>query len=57
MTRPRKPAPPPPRTRSLRVRVTDAERERWGEAAQRDRRTLSDWIRIVADAASGAVGR
>lgn len=55
MTRPRKPAPlPSPRTRSIRVRVTDAERERWGEAAKRDRRTLSDWIRLVADAASGA---
>lgn len=34
------------------IRVTPEEKARWQAAAAADRRTLSDWIRIVADDAA-----
>lgn len=39
----------------IRVRVTEEDRERWQAAADADQRTLSDWLRIVANAASANV--
>lgn len=37
----------------VRLRVTADERKRWQDAADRDQRTLSDWLRVVANAAAG----
>lgn len=39
----------------VRLRLTTEERERWQAAADADQRTLSDWIRVVANAASASV--
>jgi uncharacterized protein (DUF1778 family) len=33
----------------LNVRCTTEDRDRWAAAAEQERRTLSDWIRIVLD--------
>lgn len=39
-------------TRLLTVAVTDEQRERWRAAADADRRSLSDWLRLLADRAA-----
>ncbi len=39
----------------VRMRVTTEERDRWLAAAAADQRTLSDWLRVVANAASSDV--
>lgn len=41
-----------PKDDVVRLRVTTEERARWQAAAAADQRTLSDWLRVVANAAS-----
>ncbi|MBD3675552.1 MAG: hypothetical protein HUJ26_18730 [Planctomycetaceae bacterium] len=36
----------------VNVRCSEAQREQWEAAAAKDRRTLTDWIRITLDDAS-----
>ncbi len=36
------------------IRVTSEQRQRWEQAAELDRRTLTDWIRLQLDDASDA---
>ncbi len=51
-TTPKRGRPPLPkaerRTELIRVLVTKAERKKLDDAAEKDRRTLSDWMRSVA---------
>jgi len=44
-----------PKDFMIRIRVTEEDRERWQAAADADQRTLSDWLRVVANAASANV--
>lgn len=41
----------PSKTEIVRLRVTPAAKRRWRAAAKRERRTLSDWLARLADAA------
>jgi len=34
---------------SIRIRTTTAEKEMWAEAAERDGRDLSGWLRFIAN--------
>jgi hypothetical protein len=34
---------------SIRIRVTEAEKEAWTAAAERDGRDLSGWLRFIAN--------
>ena len=51
-TTPKRGRPPIPkadrRTELIRVLVTKAERKKLDDAAEKDHRTLSDWMRAVA---------
>lgn len=42
------------KSEQVNVRCTDAQREQWEAAAEQDRRTLTDWIRIKLDDAAAA---
>jgi hypothetical protein len=44
---------------SIRIRVTEAEKEAWTTAAERDGRDLSGWLRFLAnrEAGDGRKGR
>lgn len=44
---------------SIRIRVTASEKEAWTEAAERDGRDLSGWLRFIAnrEASDGRKGR
>jgi hypothetical protein len=43
---------------SIRIRVTEAEKEAWTAAAERDGRDLSGWLRFLANReADGRKGR
>lgn len=42
------------RPSTMGLRCTPSQRERWQAAADADRRTLADWIRIALDDAAGA---
>lgn len=35
----------------VKVRVTDADHRRWHAAAKRERLTVSDWLRLLVEAA------
>lgn len=52
----KKTAPPPQRTREvpLQVRVTSDEHDAYKAAAERDGRTLSNWVRDRLNAATKA---
>jgi hypothetical protein len=39
------------KTEVVRLRVTPADKRRWQAAAKRERRTLSDWLERIVDAA------
>jgi len=39
----------------IQLRLTADERERWQTAADADQRSLSDWLRVIANAASANV--
>jgi uncharacterized protein (DUF1778 family) len=57
MVRPKK-APEDRKTIVLRVLVTDEERQRFQEAAEREGRSLSDWLRRLGlDAVSERTAR
>jgi uncharacterized protein (DUF1778 family) len=38
---------------SMRIRVTDDEKEAWARAAAKDGRTVSNWLRYIANRAAG----
>jgi predicted HicB family RNase H-like nuclease len=51
-----KPAPRSHRregARQVNIWVTEEERERWTRAAEQDRRSLSEWIRVALDRVAG----
>lgn len=43
--------PPSPLSARLEVRVTPEQLERWKQAAEADKRSLSSWVAIALDAA------
>jgi uncharacterized protein (DUF1778 family) len=40
------------KSEQIQIRCTEAQREQWEAAAEQDRRTLTDWIRIKLDDAA-----
>ncbi|WP_013629634.1 type II toxin -antitoxin system TacA 1-like antitoxin [Rubinisphaera brasiliensis] len=40
------------KTEQVVIRCTSTQRERWERAAELDRRTLTDWVRIQLDDAA-----
>jgi hypothetical protein len=48
----KKTKPEPEKGTPLSVAITDEQRERWTEAAKKDQRTLSSWVRYVLDKAA-----
>jgi hypothetical protein len=38
---------------SMRIRLTRAEKAAWGAAATQDGRTVSNWLRLLANRACG----
>lgn len=50
-------APAEQRNWQVAVRLTEAEREVWSQAAERDRRSLSDWIRLQVERAMAHGGQ
>lgn len=44
-------------TENIALRVSADQRTRWEKAAAKDRRTLSDWIRLALDDASAKKAR